>query len=117
MFHLRSLSQVVGLDEGIPGLLEGGEQVKDLLESELDAGGRLGIARMVLHGCSVSRRCVIWLPGVKAPSAPGCRRREQSVPRRLLVPTVDPAGVRDSCANDPGIMVCGGHRRSLQIAL
>ncbi len=67
MLNLRSLCEVVGLDERITSLFEGGEQVKGILESELDSVGRLRVARMILHNPSVSRGCVAPLPELKPP--------------------------------------------------
>ena len=49
ILNLRSLGQVVGLDQGIASLLEGGEQVEGLLESQLDSAWWLGVTQVILH--------------------------------------------------------------------
>lgn len=55
--QLRNLGQVVGCDEGISGLFQGGEEVKCFRQSELNSGRRFPISRFV-HGPKLLRGCV-----------------------------------------------------------
>jgi len=71
MLNLCSLGQVVGFDQSITGLLEGGKQVEGLLESEMDPGRGFLVGRMILHDPSLSLRCVGPLRGPKSPVALG----------------------------------------------
>jgi len=71
MLNLCSLGQVVGVDQGITCVLQAGEQLEGLFESELDSGGRLPIGPLRFHDPSLSLGCVSPLPEFKPPMTLG----------------------------------------------